>query len=88
MTSTLTIYNADNNLQGTAIYAPLAKRRVLDKLGYLLEDITKALARANNNSCIPDSCPIGIQDYLQVIDTNADYLKILSSVSINCVKFN
>ncbi|KAG9229630.1 hypothetical protein BJ875DRAFT_474334 [Amylocarpus encephaloides] len=85
---TFKIRNADSNLQSTAIRTPCAKRGIMDESGYRLEDVTNTLSRTDDNSRISDSCPTGLRDQLHVEDTCAEYPKILSSISINCVKVN
>jgi hypothetical protein len=84
--STLQMPKANNNLPSTAMQTLLAKRVILDESGYRLEDVMKALDKADDTSRIPNSCVPGISDYLHPTSTSTDYSKILTSISMNCVR--
>jgi hypothetical protein len=86
--SALETHNTNNNLPSTAAQTPLAKRAILDESGHRLEDIMKALDNADDTNRIPNSYVPGVLDYLHATSTSTDYSKILSSISINCVRYN
>jgi hypothetical protein len=81
------MHKANNNLPSVAIQTPLAKRIILDKSGHRLEDMMKALDKADNTSRIPNSYVPGILDYLYPTSMSTDYSKILTSISMNCIRY-
>lgn len=80
--------NANNNPPSAATETPLAKRAILDESGHRLEDVMKALDKAGDTSRIPNSCIPGVLDYLHPTSNSTDYSKILTSISMNCVRQN
>ena len=68
--------------------SPGTKRAILDESGYQLEDVMSALHNSDNTIRIPNSSIPGILNYLHVGSSSADYSRILSSISVNCVRYN
>jgi hypothetical protein len=79
--------DANNDLRSAAIYT-LAKRAILDESGHQLEEVIKALGKADDTTRIPNSCVPGVSDYLLAKGTSTDYSKIITSIAMNCVRYN
>jgi hypothetical protein len=85
---TLETYKPNKTAPSTAINTHKVARRSLNESGHQLADILKALEDTNNTSRIPDSCIPSVSEYLLTESASMDYLKIITGLIVNCVKFN
>jgi hypothetical protein len=63
-----------------------AKRVILDESGHQLEDVLKALEKADDTSRIPGSFVPGVTEYLLAKSGPTGYSKIMTSLAMNCVR--